>query len=92
MRNCRVQVLLEPEERERFARAATRCGESLSTWLRRAGQALLDRESSARVCSVGELRAFFDTCERRDDGTPEPSWEESKRAIEASRGSGTSGT
>lgn len=92
MRTERVQVLIEPDERERFARAASRCGESLSTWLRRAGHERLEREATAQISSVSELRAFFETCESRDDGTPEPDWHEQKGAIETSKASGTAQT
>jgi len=92
MRTERVQVLLEPSERERFARAADRCGESLSSWLRRAGRERVDREQRDGVMSVSELREFFDDCNACDDGTPEPDWEEHKRAIERSMGSGASET
>lgn len=92
MRTDRVQVLVEPEERRRFARAADRCGESLSSWIRRAALQRLERESREDATTVSELRAFFETCEARDDGTPEPDWEQQKRVIDASRGSGASGT
>ena len=92
MRTQRVQVLIEPDEREQFARAASRCGESLSTWLRRAGHERLEREATAQISSVSELHAFFEACEERDDGTPEPGWEEQKRVISASKSSGSTDT
>ncbi len=94
MLSSRVHLLLEPSERERFVRAADRCGESLSTWLRRAGRERLEREDRSGVMSVSELRAFFADCNARDDGVPEPDWDEQKRVIECSvrSGAGDAGT
>ena len=94
MLSSRVHLLLEPSERERFVRAADRCGESLSTWLRRAGRERLEREQHDGVMSVSELRSFFGACNARDAGMAEPDWEEQKRVIERSlrSGAGDAGT
>jgi hypothetical protein len=92
MRTERVQVLLEPEERERFARAADRCGESLSSWLRRAGRERLERLQRRGAMSASELESFFAACNARDDGTTEPDWDEHQRVMDRSRSRGASET
>ena len=91
MRTERVQVLLEPSEREKFARAADRSHESLSSWLRDAGRDRLAREQRDGMMSVSELREFFDTCNASDD-KPEPDWQDHKRIIEQSIGDGATDT
>ena len=88
----RVQVLLRPEERERFRRQARAEGLSLSGWLRRAGLERLDRETG-RMGSVQQLATFFERCDEREAGCgPEPEWEQHLEVMRGSRRPGESGT
>jgi hypothetical protein len=76
----RVQVVLDAKDRERFREHARREGMSLSAWLRRAGQKMVEQH---RRWTPAELRAFFREIDRRNKGKGrEPDWEETKRLIE----------
>ena len=84
----RIQVLLDPLERERFRRLAQARGLSLSAWLREAAlkqSSLETRQSKMR--SVEALRAFFAECDARETGI-EPDWTEHLAVIDASRRQG----
>lgn len=88
--STRVQVILSDEERARFRAEARRAGMSLSAWLRMAGHERL--EASRRrtaIASVEDLRAFFEACDAREEGT-EPDWAAHERALESSVRSGLS--
>ena len=84
----RIQVLLDPGERERFRRLAREHGLSLSAWLRNAAlkQAAAE-DQMPKLRSVGELRAFFAQCDARESGR-EPDWEEHLAVIDTSRRDG----
>ena len=80
----RIQVLLDPEERDRFRRLAKQRGLSLSGWLREAALRRAAEESeSTRIRTVDELRAFFAQCDDREIGR-EPDWEEHLGVLDAS--------
>jgi hypothetical protein len=84
----RIQVLVDPEEKERFQRMAQERGVSLSTWLREAGSRRADEESrTARIRSVTALRAFFAACDAREEGR-EPEWGEHLAVLDASKQDG----
>jgi hypothetical protein len=83
----RVQVLLSDEDKERFAREARRAGVSLSAWLRQAGIDRLRGEGRKRRFSSKELGGFLAACRAREVGG-EPDWEQHRRLIESSKGSG----
>lgn len=84
----RVQVILDEEEKELFRREARREGLSLSAWLRRAGEERLHgRPASRKMDTVEDLRAFFSSCDRREEGR-EPDWHEHLAVISASKRSG----
>jgi hypothetical protein len=80
----RVQVLLQPGERERFREEARRRGMSLSAWLRDAGQRLA-RQRRQRW-TPADFRAFFREIDRRNKGKGrEEDWEVTKKKIAASK-------
>src|SRR5262249_45617561 len=87
----RIQVLLDPSERERFRRRAAQEGLSLSAWLRQAGREKVDSEESHRRMTHKELRAFFKKCDAREK-TREPDWEQHRAVIRRSLSHGQSGT
>jgi DNA-binding GntR family transcriptional regulator len=89
--STRVQIVMEEVEREAFRRAAEREGVSLSDWLRRAARERLQAAAQARLCSVDDLRAFFDECIARERGD-EPGWQQHRSVIEESKASGQSNT
>jgi hypothetical protein len=84
----RIQVLLDPRERELFRRLARQRGLSLSAWLRDAAlrQSVLENEVP-RLRTVDALRAFFAECDAREHGR-EPDWEEHLAVIDTSRREG----
>jgi hypothetical protein len=81
----RIQILLDPLERERFRRLAQARGLSLSAWLREAAlkQAAMEGRQF-KIRSVEALRAFFAECDALEQGV-EPEWAEHLAVIEASR-------
>ena len=80
----RIQVLLDPEERDRFRRLANQRGLSLSAWLREAAVRRAAEESeSTRMRTVDELRSFFAQCDAREVGR-EPDWDEHRAVLDAS--------
>lgn len=79
----RVQVLLEEEEKELFAREARRAGVSLSAWIREAGKERL-KPARPKLETPEALRAFFASCDSREEGR-EPDWEEHLRNLERSK-------
>jgi hypothetical protein len=81
----RVQVLLEEEEKELFAQEAQRAGMSLSAWIREAGkERLKSRPARLKLETPDDLRAFFASCDSRNEGR-EPDWEEHLRVLERSK-------
>lgn len=85
--SSRIHIVVDEEDKERFRRQAEREGLSLSAWLREAARARLSERQSAGLDTVEELRAFFRACDDRE-ASPEPDWEEHRRVIERSVGSG----
>lgn len=85
--SVRVQVLLDPAEREAFRSRASAEGRSLSQWLREAGQARLRSAAAPALRTAADLDAFFAGCDA-DLAGREPDWEQHLAAIAASRGLG----
>jgi hypothetical protein len=84
----RIQVLLDPRERELFRRLARQRGLSLSAWLRDAALKQSAAENDVpRLRSVEDLRAFFAECDARESGR-EPDWEEHLAVLDASKREG----
>lgn len=89
----RIQVLLSPEEKEAFKRAAARSGLSLSAWLRQVGLAQLEASRErGRFRSAEDLTGFFRTCAGHHGSTREPDWSEHLETIRRSRSEGSSET
>jgi hypothetical protein len=86
--SSRIQVIVEPQEREAFRRCAKAQGESLSNWLREAGRRRLADEEPSELTDPAALRAFFDAVTEAEHGV-EPDWSDHLAVIEASRGTGT---
>ena len=85
---ARIHILIDEAERERFRRQAEREGKSLAAWLREAARdRLAAAESPPQLRTLGQLRAFFAACGAREAGR-EPGWDEHRRVIEQSIGSG----
>lgn len=86
----RIQVLVSPEERELFRRAAAEAGASLSAWVRDAARERLEAGAGDDALRTPEgLRAFFAGLDRRRAGEgPEPDWEEHRRTIDHGKRSG----
>jgi hypothetical protein len=85
---ARIHILIDQAERERFRRQAKREGKSLTAWLRDAARdRLAAAERQPKMRTLEELRAFFAACGARETGR-EPDWDEHRRVIEQSIGSG----
>lgn len=90
MPTTRLHVPLSEEEKERFRRQAEREGKTLAQWMREAARdRLAATERRPAMATVKELRAFFAACTARETRR-EPDWEEHRRVIERSIGSGKS--
>jgi len=89
--STRVQVVMDEIERETFRQAAAREGMSLSDWLRRAARQRLESAALPELSSVETLRAFFEECDAREQGT-EPDWQQHRAVIEESKAKGRSAT
>jgi hypothetical protein len=84
----RIQVLIDPEEKEQFRRLAQERGLSLSAWLREAALKRAAEEGQVpRIRSADALRAFFSERDAREAGR-EPDWEEHLEVLDASRREG----
>jgi len=84
----RIQILLDPMEREQFRRLAQARGLSLSAWVREAALKQSAEESrQSRMRSGDALRAFFAECDAREAGV-EPDWAEHLAVLDASRRQG----
>lgn len=83
--SVRIQVLIDPDEREAFRRQAARQGTSLSAWLLEAGRTRLAAEAAKGHRTPTELRNFFASLPEKDTGR-EPEWKEHLRTIDRSRG------
>lgn len=84
---ARIQVVIDPAEREVFRAAAERAGQSLSEWLREAGRQRLDRTPSQSLADDEELDRFFveiDGHHARAGEAREPDWEVHKQRIVSS--------
>lgn len=84
--SCRVQVILDEDERELFRAAAERAGVSLSGWLRHAGWQVLQMSSPERLRTVEQLDELFANLPEIDGR--EPDWAEHESVIEQSRSAG----
>jgi hypothetical protein len=89
--SSRVQIVMDEVEREAFRRAAAHQGLSLSDWLRRAARDRLDAAQPPTLASVEDLRAFFGSCDEREQGS-EPDWQQHRAVIEESKASGRTAT
>ena len=88
MSATRIQVVLDPAERERFRRHAVAEGLSLSAWMKTAARERIEQqERRDRLDTIGELQSFFAEGDARELGR-EPDWEDHLRVIGRSRGSG----
>jgi hypothetical protein len=87
--SSRVQVILSDEEKARFQSEARRQGMSLSAWLRLAAIERLAARPATKLSEPSSLRAFFATCDRREEGQ-EPDWDQHLEVIQGSRGRGAS--
>lgn len=83
----RIHLVVTDEEKERFRGCAEREGKTLSEWMREAAREKLEQEGPLRLDTVHDLRAFFASCDAREE-QDEPDWEEHRRVIEASARSG----
>lgn len=84
----RIQVLLHPEERERFRELARERGLSLSAWVREAAlKEATEQSRRARIRSLEALREFFAACDARELAT-EPEWEEHLAVLGGSKVAG----
>ena len=89
----RIQVILEPDEKDRLRDRARREGLSLSAWVREA--ALAYTESSERSRGLREpeaLQTFFEVCNGTERDGDEPEWTEHLRSIERSQAQGRADT
>ena len=89
--SIRVQVVMDEIDREAFRQAAAREGLSLSDWLRRAARERLEAAAIPELSSVESLRAFFEECDAREEGT-EPDWHQHRTVIEESKAKGRPST
>lgn len=89
MTALRVQVVVSPHEKLEFAEQARRDGESLSEWLRRAGQERLETRRKRKPAGRGDLEELFTACDAREQGR-EPDWEDHLRVIGQSLATGRS--
>ena len=79
--SIRIQVILSEEDAARFKWQAQKESKSLSSWLRDAGQRMLEmKEQREPLTDQDSLRSFFQACDKREQGV-EPDWEEHKRLI-----------
>lgn len=86
----RIHIPLDEPEKERFRHQAEREGKSLAAWLRDAARdKLAAAQRRSAIETVDELRAFFAICTARETRR-EPEWNEHRRVIEGSIGSGAS--
>ena len=75
----RINLVVDPSEKERYRRHASRAGLTLSEWLREAAREKAEAAESRRgLDTVEELREFFEECDARERGH-EPDWEEHRR-------------
>lgn len=89
--SVRIQVVLEPQEREAFRARARAEGRSLSQWLRDAGRTRLQASESGALQTPEDLTTFFAACDVREEGS-EPDWTEHVAVIADSRRQGLPST
>ncbi|UCC83898.1 MAG: antitoxin [Gemmatimonadota bacterium] len=90
--SVRIHIVIDEAEKERFRSRAELEGKTLAAWIREAArEKLAAGEGRRRLETREELRAFFASCDRRETGE-EPDWEDHRRVIEGSKGSGSSDT
>jgi hypothetical protein len=87
--STRIQVVVDPRERDAFRARAMAEGRTLSEWLREAGRQRLKESVPARLTKLDALDAFFAECDAAEEGSgPEPDWAEHLTVIEESRREG----
>lgn len=84
--NCRVQVVLDDQEREEFRRQAAAEGLSLSAWLRLAGRRRVEAERRLIAPTAEGVRRFF--ADLPLEPGKEPDWEDHRSVLEASQREG----
>jgi hypothetical protein len=83
--STRIQVVVDPRERDAFRDRARAEGRSLSEWLREAGRQRLRESVPARLTNLDTLDAFFAECDAAEEGLGhEPDWAEHLTLIEES--------
>jgi hypothetical protein len=85
--SVRIQVVVDPREREAFRSQAAAEGRSLSEWLRVAGRQRLADAARSELRTAEDLERFFAACDEREDGR-EPDWDEHLEVIRRSRTEG----
>ena len=86
--SARIQLVLDPVEKEQFRARAREEGKTLSEWLRDvARQALLRGKGGPEIRTADDLRRFFERCDEREAGA-EPDWEAHRRQVDESKREG----
>lgn len=87
--STRIQVVVDPRERDAFRARAMAEGRTLSEWLREAGRQRLKVSVPDRLTDLDALDAFFAECDAAEEGSgAEPDWAEHLTVIEESRREG----
>ena len=85
----RVQVVVDPSEREEFRAGARAEGVSLSEWMRKAAHERLRRQAErGRFDTQADLDRFFEQClatAQAEDVEREPDWEDVKEWAASTR-------
>ncbi len=77
----RIQVILNEEEALQFKNQARKEGKSVSSWLREAGNKVMELNNSKRkLRDSASLKGFFQKINSKKEGT-EPDWEEHKKLL-----------
>lgn len=87
----RVQVILEPHEKDLLLQQARRDKSSLSGWIRAAALRRAEELTRTRPFDADSLNAFFAACDAREAGD-EPGWDDHLQVIQRSRSQGSSET
>jgi hypothetical protein len=87
--STRIQIVVDPRERDAFRARAMAEGRTLSEWLREAGRQRLRESVLAPLTDLDALNAFFAECDTAEAGSGlEPDWAEHLTVIEESRREG----
>ena len=86
---ARIQLVVSPEDRERFFHGARQEGMTLSAWLRAAAHDRIRERHGAKTFETKEeLDEFFRACDAIPGPDREPDWEEHLAVIEKSKAAG----